>query len=93
VHAAEIGCPLLGDKLYGPDQLLFLEFIRDGFTPRLASLLTLPRHALHALEMQFEPGEGGRTFRAALTPDLREFARDRMGLAEATLVAAEAADE
>jgi 23S rRNA pseudouridine1911/1915/1917 synthase len=69
-NAASIGCPILGDKLYGPDQLLFLEFIRDGFTPRLASLLTLPRHALHALEMRFDPGEGGRTFRAPLTPDL-----------------------
>ncbi len=85
VHAAELGCPLLGDKLYGPDQLLFLEFIRDGFTPRLAALLTLPRHALHALEMQFEPGEGGRTFRAPLTPDLHAFARERMGLDEALL--------
>ncbi|HLP10131.1 MAG TPA: RluA family pseudouridine synthase [Opitutaceae bacterium] len=92
VHAAELGCPILGDKMYGPDQLLFLEFIRDGFTPRLASLLTLPRHALHALEMRFEPGEGGRTFRAPLTPDLRAFARERMGLDEATLAAAERAD-
>jgi len=90
VHAASLGCPILGDKLYGPDQLLFLEFIRDGFTPRLASLLTLPRHALHALEMRFEPGEGGRTFRAPLTPDLRAFAREGMGIDEATLAAAEA---
>lgn len=90
VHAASLGHPLLGDKLYGPDQLLFLEFIRDGFTPRLAALLTLPRHALHALEMRFDPGEGGRTFRAPLTPDLRAFARDRMGVPDATLAAAEA---
>lgn len=89
VHAAALGCPLLGDKLYGPDQLLFLEFIRDGFTPRLASLLTLPRHALHALEMRFEPGEGGRTFRAPLTPDLRAFVRGRMGFDEALLAEAE----
>ncbi len=89
VHASALGCPILGDKLYGPDQLLFLEFIRDGFTPRLASLLTLPRHALHALEMRFEPGEGGRTFRAPLTPDLHAFARERMGLDARTLASAE----
>ncbi len=89
VHAASLGCPLLGDKMYGPDQLLFLEFIRDGFTPRLAGLLTLPRHALHALEMRFEPGEGGRTFRAPLTGDLREFALGRMGLDGAVVAAAE----
>ncbi len=91
VHAAELGCPILGDKLYGPDQLLFLEFIQGGFTPRLAALLTLPRHALHALEMRFEPGEGGRTFRAPLTEDLKVFARERMGLDAGTLAAAEAA--
>jgi 23S rRNA pseudouridine1911/1915/1917 synthase len=90
VHAAELGHPLLGDKLYGPDQLLFLEFIRDGFTPRLAEQLTLPRHALHALEMRFDPGEGGRTFRAPLAGDLCAFALERMGIDAATLAAAEA---
>jgi 23S rRNA pseudouridine1911/1915/1917 synthase len=89
VHAAELGHPLLGDKLYGPDQLLFLEFIRDGFTPRLAEQLTLARHALHALEMRFEPGEGGRTFRAPLTDDLRAFVVERMGIDAAALLKAE----
>jgi 23S rRNA pseudouridine1911/1915/1917 synthase len=91
VHAAALGCPLVGDKLYGPDPLLFLEFIRDGFTPRLAEHLVLPRHALHALEMQFDFGEGGRTFRAPLAEDLRAFVRDRMALDEASLARAEIA--
>lgn len=89
VHAAHLGHPLAGDKMYGPDQLLFLEFIKDGFTPRLAGLLVLPRHALHALAMEFEPGEGGRTFRAPLTEDLRKFARERIGVSDAALAAAE----
>ena len=91
VHAAELGHPLLGDKLYGPDQLLFLEFIKDGFTPRLAEQLILSRHALHALQMTFEPGEGGRTFRAPLTDDLRVFALERMGIDASTLAQAEIA--
>lgn len=91
VHAAWLGCPLVGDKLYGPDPLLFLEFIRDGFTPRLAEQLVLPRHALHARAMQFDPGEGGRTFAAPLTEDLRSFARERLGLDAATLALAECA--
>jgi hypothetical protein len=38
--------------------------------------------------MQFDPGEGGRTFTAPLTEDLRAFARTRMGLADATVNAA-----
>lgn len=85
VHAAHLGHPLVGDKMYGPDQLLFLEFIEHGFTPRLAELLLLPRHALHAAAMEFEPGEGGRRFRAPLTPDLRAFAQSNLGLDAATL--------
>jgi 23S rRNA pseudouridine1911/1915/1917 synthase len=92
VHAAEIGCPLLGDKLYGPDQLLFLEFIRTGFTPRLAAILGLPRQALHALSMTFDPGEGGRRFHAPLTPDLAIFVREKMGLEESAARAAESPD-
>lgn len=92
VHAAALGHPLLGDKLYGPDQLLFLEFIRDGFTARLAEQLIFSRHALHALEMRFEPGEGGRTFRAPLTDDLRLFVRERMGVDAECLAKAESAE-
>jgi len=80
VHASHIGHPLVGDKLYGPNPLLFLEFIEHGFTDSMAQKLILPRHGLHALEMAFDPGEGGRTFRAPLTDDLADFARERMGI-------------
>ncbi|HEY5551479.1 MAG TPA: RNA pseudouridine synthase [Opitutaceae bacterium] len=80
VHASHIGHALVGDKLYGPNPLLFLEFIEHGFTESMARQLILRRHALHAVEMVFDPGEGGRTFRAPLTEDLAEFARERMGI-------------
>jgi 23S rRNA pseudouridine1911/1915/1917 synthase len=80
VHAAHIGHALVGDKMYGPNPLLFLEFIEHGFTEAMARQLILRRHALHALEMVFDPGEGGRTFRAPLTEDLAEFARERIGV-------------
>jgi 23S rRNA pseudouridine1911/1915/1917 synthase len=91
VHAAALGYPIIGDKLYGPDPQLFLEFIAAGFTTHLRERLLLERHALHALAMAFEPGEGGREYRAALAGDLREFARTRMGLAAAELDAADRA--
>jgi 23S rRNA pseudouridine1911/1915/1917 synthase len=78
IHASHIGHALVGDKMYGPNPLLFLEFIEHGFTETMAQQLLLRRHALHATEMVFDQGEGGRTFRAPLTADLAEFARERI---------------
>ncbi len=48
VHLASAGHPLVGDKIYGPDEQLYLQFIQTGWTPELAAQLLLPRHALHA---------------------------------------------
>lgn len=92
VHASHLGHALVGDKLYGPNPLLFLEFIEHGFTESMARQLILPRHTLHALSMAFDPGEGGRTFRAPLTDDLVEFAVERMGLARDEVLAFAAGD-
>jgi 23S rRNA pseudouridine1911/1915/1917 synthase len=73
VHAAHIGHPVAGDKLYGPDEALFLEFIREGFTPHLAAALPLPRQALHAAEVEFDlPGRPLR-FAAPLAEDMVQF--------------------
>jgi 23S rRNA pseudouridine1911/1915/1917 synthase len=48
VHAAWLGHPVAGDKIYGPDETLFLEWITSGWTDRHESLLAIRRHALHA---------------------------------------------
>lgn len=48
VHLAHAGFPVVGDKLYGPDEGCYLEFIDTGWTPALAQRLLLPRHALHS---------------------------------------------
>jgi len=48
VHLAHAGHPIVGDKLYGPDEECYLEFIQTGWTEALAHRLLLPRHALHA---------------------------------------------
>src|SRR5467141_831746 len=47
VHLASIGHPVVGDKIYGPNEKLYLEFIQTGWTSRLERELLLPRHALH----------------------------------------------
>lgn len=48
VHAAHAGHPVVGDKIYGPSEDCYLEFIQTGWTPALSERLLLPRHALHS---------------------------------------------
>ncbi len=80
VHASWMGHAVAGDKLYGPDPLLFLEFITDGFTRNLAQKLPLRRHALHARRIEFRLSESEvLTFEAPLAADLREFRRQEFG--------------
>jgi len=53
VHLAHTGHAVIGDKIYGVDSQLYLDFIRDGWTPTLEEKLWLPRHALHATRLSF----------------------------------------
>lgn len=52
VHAAHIGHPVAGDKLYGPSEDLFLDFLAHGWTPAHAAQLHFDRHMLHAAHWQ-----------------------------------------
>jgi 23S rRNA pseudouridine1911/1915/1917 synthase len=78
VHASSIGHPLVGDKLYGPDPSLMFRFIESGYTPELASVLLLDRHALHAHEIEFPTVLPGQCFRAPLPPAMASFCQNRM---------------
>jgi 23S rRNA pseudouridine1911/1915/1917 synthase len=81
-HAQWLGYPVVGDKIYGPDARCYLEFIDHGFTPELAAKLLLPRQALHCWEIELGLPDLPPVLRAPLAPDLREFARARLGLTE-----------
>lgn len=65
VHLAALGCPIVGDKLYGPErEAVFLEYIETGMTPQLLQRLGHERQALHAHTLTFtHPGTLAR-FRA-----------------------------
>jgi 23S rRNA pseudouridine1911/1915/1917 synthase len=80
VHAAWLGHAVAGDKLYGPDPGLMLEFVTHGFTPRLDAALPLRRHALHAAELVFESGGCAEVFSAPFARDLVQFCREKMGV-------------
>ena len=70
VHLSSIGHPIVGDKIYGPDEQLYLRFIETGWTPELERQLLLPRHALHATLLAIE---GEREWTSPLPHDLAEF--------------------
>ena len=48
VHAAHTGHPIVGDKIYGPNERCYLDFIETGWTDDLERQLLLNRQALHA---------------------------------------------
>lgn len=79
-HAQWLGHPLVGDKIYGPDARLYLDFIDHGWTAALAEKLLLPRQALHCAEIDLRAAGVAHVFAAPLAEDLRAFLAAR-GLA------------
>jgi 23S rRNA pseudouridine1911/1915/1917 synthase len=75
VHLAFSGHPIVGDKIYGPNENCYLEFIETGWTPALAQQLLLDRHALHAGSLAFTVGSENFRFSSPLPADLRTFCR------------------
>jgi 23S rRNA pseudouridine1911/1915/1917 synthase len=70
VHLASIGCPVVGDKLYGPDPELFARGADQTLTDEDRARLELPRHALHAQRLAFDhPATGARVVLEAPVPD------------------------
>lgn len=79
-HAHWLGHPVVGDKIYGPDARLYLEFIDHGWTGALAARLLLPRQALHCAAIDFTAAGRPEIFCAPLAADLVHFCADRMGV-------------
>lgn len=53
IHLGHVGHPLVGDKIYGGDERLYLDFIEDRLTPEQRERLLLTHHGLHAREVRF----------------------------------------
>lgn len=84
-HLAAVGLPLVGDKLYGPDEGIFLRLVESGLgpapagewdalvTPAERAALRLNRHALHAETLALaHPATGeAMRFTSPLPVDLR----------------------
>src|ERR1019366_3163821 len=53
IHLAHLGHPIVGDKLYGGDEDLYLALVEDRLTPEQLARLILPHQALHARAVRF----------------------------------------
>ncbi len=53
IHLAHIGHPIVGDKIYGGDELVYLRFVTRTMTPADETALVLENHALHARRLAF----------------------------------------
>ncbi len=75
VHLAAVGCPVVGDKLYGPDPELFARGADQTLTDDDRARLELDRHALHARRLAFDhPIFAERVvIEAPVPPDLVHF--------------------
>lgn len=67
-----LGFPVVGDKLYGGDDGLFLRFIADDLTPEDRRFLVLSRQALHARRLTLIHPESGKslTFTSPVPRDM-----------------------
>jgi len=70
-----LGTPIVGDKLYGPDDSLFAKGADGELLPEDFELLELPRHALHAYELELPHPMTGELLKleAPLPRDLSDF--------------------
>ncbi len=84
-HAEWLGCPVAGDKIYGPDPSHYLRFIETGWDERMALALGMRRQALHAFRLRFRFESHSRIFIADIPADFRGFAVARAGFAGADL--------
>jgi len=53
IHLAHLGHPIVGDKLYGGDEDLYLALVEDRLTQEQRARLILPNQALHARALRF----------------------------------------
>jgi 23S rRNA pseudouridine1911/1915/1917 synthase len=83
VHLSSAGHPIVGDKIYGPDETCYLEFIKTGWTPALAVRLLLDRQALHAASLEFTLGPDHFRFHSPLPEDLQQFRNQKVSRKDA----------
>lgn len=74
IHFAYIGHPIVGDKIYGGDETIYINYYLKGkLTPEQEKFLILPFHALHAWKVEFTMKSKKYTFQAEPESFFKEF--------------------
>ena len=75
VHLAAMGHPIVGDKLYGPDEQLFIRAAEGTLSEADRTLLEMDRQALHHYRLVFQSpsGQGPVTVESPLATDIQDF--------------------
>lgn len=79
-HAEWLGRRVVGDKLYGPDPGLYLEFAQQGWTARHSALLGMTRQALHCAAIDLRVTGLDYLLQAPWPKDMARFAERQMQL-------------
>ena len=64
IHLAHHGYPVVGDKLYGGNESLYLDFVKGRLTEEQRRTLVFANQALHSATVEFVWRENRRTFHA-----------------------------
>jgi 23S rRNA pseudouridine1911/1915/1917 synthase len=74
-HLSHVGLPLVGDKIYGPDETYFVRFTEHALDDAARARLRLDRHALHAarVELPHPVTRAPLAIESALPADLAAF--------------------
>src|SRR3954470_2661302 len=79
-HAEWLQHRVVGDKLYGPDPTLYLEFATQGWTARHSERLATTRQALHCAAIDLRRSGMDYLLKAPWPKDLARFAEREMHL-------------
>lgn len=73
VHLEHLGHPILGDKVYGHPDSVFIDWNQHGPTAAVRAAVGFPRHCLHAWRLRLPHPDGSVVeLEAPLTPELQE---------------------
>jgi 23S rRNA pseudouridine1911/1915/1917 synthase len=78
IHLAHLGHPIVGDKIYGGDEDLYLALVENRLTDEQRARLILPHHALHAVSLQFDRNGQTCRFIAPPEPDFNSFSENAL---------------
>lgn len=80
IHLAHLGHPVVGDKLYGGDETLYLALVERRLTDDQRRQLLLPNQALHAARVRFRWRDRDWDFHAPPEPWFEEFCAPNLRL-------------